>query len=72
MDEVPAVVVVGAACRDLVDDDERGWRLGGGASYSALALASATDNESARAREAVSAQALNATASMRASAVVPR
>jgi sugar/nucleoside kinase (ribokinase family) len=30
---------VGAACRDLVDDDERGWRLGGGASYSALALA---------------------------------
>ena len=39
MDDVPAVVVVGAACRDLVDDDERGWRLGGGASYSALALA---------------------------------
>ena len=39
MDEAPAVVVVGAACRDLVDDDERGWRLGGGASYSALALA---------------------------------
>ena len=39
MDDAPAVVVVGAACRDLVDDDERGWRLGGGASYSALALA---------------------------------
>ena len=39
MDEAPAVVVIGAACRDLVDDDERGWRLGGGASYSALALA---------------------------------
>ena len=39
MDETPQVVVVGAACRDLVDDDERGWRLGGGASYSALALA---------------------------------
>ena len=39
MDETPEVVVVGAACRDLVDDDPRGWRLGGGASYSALALA---------------------------------
>jgi hypothetical protein len=39
MDETPDVVVVGAACRDLVDDDPRGWRLGGGASYSALALA---------------------------------
>ena len=39
MSDVPEVVVVGAACRDLVDDDERGWRLGGGASYSALALA---------------------------------
>jgi sugar/nucleoside kinase (ribokinase family) len=39
MHEAPEVVVVGAACRDLVDDDERGWRLGGGASYSALALA---------------------------------
>jgi sugar/nucleoside kinase (ribokinase family) len=39
MDDGPEVVVVGAACRDLVDDDPRGWRLGGGASYSALALA---------------------------------
>jgi sugar/nucleoside kinase (ribokinase family) len=39
MSEAPQVVVVGAACRDLVDDDDRGWRLGGGASYSALALA---------------------------------
>jgi len=39
MSDVPEVVVIGAACRDLVDDDERGWRLGGGASYSALALA---------------------------------
>jgi sugar/nucleoside kinase (ribokinase family) len=38
MDDAPSVVVVGAACRDLADDDERGWRLGGGASYSALAL----------------------------------
>lgn len=35
----PAVVVVGAASRDLVDDDPRGWRLGGGVSYSALTLA---------------------------------
>jgi len=39
MSETPQVVVVGAACRDLVDDDERGWRLGGGASYSALSFA---------------------------------
>jgi sugar/nucleoside kinase (ribokinase family) len=35
----PEVVVVGAACRDLVDDDPRGWRLGGGATYAALTLA---------------------------------
>lgn len=39
MSGTPDVVVVGSACRDLVDDDPRGWRLGGGASYSALALA---------------------------------
>ncbi len=39
MSDTPTVVVVGAACRDLVDDDDRGWRLGGGASYSALLLA---------------------------------
>jgi sugar/nucleoside kinase (ribokinase family) len=39
MSEAPQVVVVGAASRDLVDDDTRGWRLGGGVSYSALALA---------------------------------
>ena len=36
---LPAVVVVGAAARDLVDDDPRGWRLGGGVSYSALTTA---------------------------------
>ncbi|HEX3427928.1 MAG TPA: PfkB family carbohydrate kinase [Candidatus Limnocylindrales bacterium] len=35
----PAVVVVGAAARDIVDDDPRGWRLGGGVSYSALTTA---------------------------------
>ena len=35
----PTVVVVGAASRDLVEDDERGWRLGGGVSYSALTTA---------------------------------
>src|SRR5690349_17239222 len=35
----PTVVVVGAAARDLVDDDPRGWRLGGGVSYSALVTA---------------------------------
>ena len=39
MSEASQVVVVGAASRDLVDDDARGWRLGGGVSYSALALA---------------------------------
>lgn len=39
MSEGPTVIVVGAASRDLVDDDPRGWRLGGGVSYSALALA---------------------------------
>ncbi|HET7473485.1 MAG TPA: PfkB family carbohydrate kinase [Candidatus Limnocylindrales bacterium] len=35
----PAVVVVGSAARDLVGDDVRGWRLGGGVSYSALMTA---------------------------------
>jgi sugar/nucleoside kinase (ribokinase family) len=35
----PLVVVVGAAARDLADDDSRGWRLGGGVSYSALTTA---------------------------------
>jgi sugar/nucleoside kinase (ribokinase family) len=31
--------VVGAASRDLTDDDSRGWRLGGAVTYGALALA---------------------------------
>jgi len=35
----PKVVVVGAAARDIADDDPRGWRLGGGVSYSALTTA---------------------------------
>jgi sugar/nucleoside kinase (ribokinase family) len=35
----PEVVVVGAASRDLAHDDARGWRLGGGVSFSGLALA---------------------------------
>jgi sugar/nucleoside kinase (ribokinase family) len=35
----PTVVVVGAAARDIADDDPRGWRLGGGVSYSALTTA---------------------------------
>ena len=38
MADVPVVVVVGAACRDLVHDDPRGWRLGGGVTYAALTL----------------------------------
>ncbi len=33
------VVHIGAACRDLTDDDPRGWRLGGGSTYSALTTA---------------------------------
>jgi sugar/nucleoside kinase (ribokinase family) len=35
----PDVVVVGAASRDIAADDPRGWRLGGGVSYSALTTA---------------------------------
>ena len=33
------VVHVGAACRDIAPDDPRGWRLGGGVTYAALATA---------------------------------
>ncbi|MFI5261049.1 MAG: PfkB family carbohydrate kinase [Candidatus Limnocylindrales bacterium] len=35
----PVVVVAGSASRDLTPDDPRGWRLGGGVTYGALALA---------------------------------
>jgi hypothetical protein len=35
----PEVVVVGAAARDIAPADPRGWRLGGGVTYGALALA---------------------------------
>lgn len=35
----PAVVVVGAASRDIAATDPRGWRLGGGVAYGALTLA---------------------------------
>ena len=35
----PGVVVVGAASRDRVADDPRGWRLGGAVSYGALTIA---------------------------------
>lgn len=35
----PRVVVVGSAARDHAPDDPRGWRLGGGVSYSALTTA---------------------------------
>jgi sugar/nucleoside kinase (ribokinase family) len=35
----PDIVVVGAASRDLAADDARGWRLGGAATYAALATA---------------------------------
>lgn len=37
--ESPRVLVVGAASRDLVDDDPRGWRLGGAVAFGSLALA---------------------------------
>jgi sugar/nucleoside kinase (ribokinase family) len=33
------VVVAGAATRDVADDDPRGWRLGGAASFAALTIA---------------------------------
>lgn len=35
----PIVLVVGAASRDVVADDPRGWRLGGAVTYGALTLA---------------------------------
>jgi sugar/nucleoside kinase (ribokinase family) len=35
----PAIVHVGSASRDLAADDPRGWRLGGGVTYAALATA---------------------------------
>ena len=33
------VVHVGSACRDIAPDDPRGWRIGGGVTYAALATA---------------------------------
>jgi sugar/nucleoside kinase (ribokinase family) len=36
---MPEVVIVGAATRDLNDEAPRGWLLGGGVTYGALALA---------------------------------
>ncbi len=35
----PTVVVVGSAARDIDETDPRGWRLGGGVTYCALACA---------------------------------
>lgn len=35
----PLVLVAGAASRDVVADDPRGWRLGGAAAYASLTLA---------------------------------
>ncbi len=37
--QAPDVVVVGAATRDLNDENPRGWLLGGGVTFGALALA---------------------------------
>jgi len=39
MSAAPVVVVVGCAARDIVPDDPRGWRLGGGVTYGGLTLA---------------------------------
>ena len=58
--QTPDVVVVGAATRDLNDEDPRGWLLGGGVTFGALALARmglrtgvvlGVDGEAADARE---------------------
>ena len=38
-DRCPTVLVVGAASRDLDPTDPRGWRLGGGVTYGAMAAA---------------------------------
>ncbi len=35
----PEVIHVGSACRDIAPEDPRGWRLGGGVTYSALTTA---------------------------------
>jgi sugar/nucleoside kinase (ribokinase family) len=35
----PEIVLIGSASRDAVADDPRGWRLGGGVTYSALTTA---------------------------------
>jgi sugar/nucleoside kinase (ribokinase family) len=37
--EQPTLVVVGAATRDIAPDDPRGWKIGGGVTYSAIAAA---------------------------------
>ena len=37
MADRPTVVIVGAATRDLDPTDGRGWRLGGGVTYSSIA-----------------------------------
>jgi len=37
--QAPDVVIVGSATRDLSDEDPRGWMLGGGVTFGALALA---------------------------------
>jgi sugar/nucleoside kinase (ribokinase family) len=39
MADAPTVVVVGAATRDIDATDPRGWKLGGGVTYSAIAAA---------------------------------
>jgi len=58
--QAPDVVIVGSATRDLSDEDERGWMLGGGVTFGALALARlglrtgvvlGLDEEAASARE---------------------
>jgi sugar/nucleoside kinase (ribokinase family) len=56
----PPILIVGAASRDIATDDPRGWRLGGGVTYGAMAAARlgahvralvGADDEAARAQE---------------------
>ncbi|HUQ43855.1 MAG TPA: PfkB family carbohydrate kinase [Candidatus Limnocylindria bacterium] len=65
----PIVLVVGAASRDLTDDDSRGWHLGGAVTYGSLFLARlgfrvravvGVDAEAAGARELADLEAAGA------------
>src|SRR6187401_1078831 len=57
--EQPTLVIVGAATRDVAADDPRGWKLGGGVTYSAMAAAGV----GVRVRALIGVDAVAATAS---------